>query len=104
MTMFWASVFVGGVVVAGVCLFIVAVWEMIHPDAHIGELEAEIERLKEDVSWWGHQYDLAQEEIERLQAALRGALRMVEDFASGAGFSPSGRAEFEGYRRALEGK
>jgi hypothetical protein len=41
---------------------------------------------------------------ERLRAALRGALRMVEDFASGAGFSPSGRAEFEGYRCALEGK
>jgi hypothetical protein len=43
-------------------------------------------------------------ENERLQVALRGALAMVEDFASGAGFSPSGRAEFEGYRRALEGK
>jgi hypothetical protein len=43
-------------------------------------------------------------EIARLRAALKGALEMIEAFAAGPGFSVSGRAEFEGYRRALEGK
>jgi hypothetical protein len=43
-------------------------------------------------------------EIGRLREALRGALDMTEAFATRSGFSASGRAEFESYRRALEGK
>jgi hypothetical protein len=44
------------------------------------------------------------DEIERLRAALRGALSMVDSFASGAGFSHAGWAEYERYRAALEPK
>lgn len=43
-------------------------------------------------------------DIERLRAALCGALSMVDSFASGAGFSTAGRAEYESYRAALEPK
>jgi len=67
-------------------------------------LRAENERLSEQVRNRDYALDRVQVEVERLRVALRGALAMVEDFASGAGFSTSGRAEFEGYRRALEGK
>jgi hypothetical protein len=46
----------------------------------------------------------AADEIERLRAALRGALSMVDSFASGVGFSTAGRTEYEVYRAALEPK
>ena len=42
------------------------------------------------------------DEIERLRAALNTALDMVEAFASGPGFSTSGRKEFD-QLRALAG-
>ena len=63
-----------------------------------------VERLVKAYDMYPQDATELRAEIERLRAALRGALAMVEDFAGGAGFSTSGRAEFEDYRRALEGK
>jgi hypothetical protein len=54
---------------------------MIHPDATIDECMQEISALEA--------------ENEQLRAGLREALGMVESFASGAGFSYSGRAAFD---------
>ena len=64
----------------------------------------ECERLREHIAALQLVATAHEPEVERLRAALQGALSMVDSFASGAGFSTTGRTEYESYRRALEPK